>query len=88
MFNCPNCGAPVTSHKCEYCGTVIFDFAEISMDEPSWVAVDFGDGAKRLLRVIMRDVSMRCALDAVPTITAEFILVPDDKGVHAMARIE
>lgn len=20
--NCPNCGAPITSHKCEYCGTV------------------------------------------------------------------
>lgn len=58
------------------------------MDEPSWVAVDFGDGAKRLLRVIMRDVSMRCAPDEVPTITAEFILVPDDEGVHAMARIE
>lgn len=58
------------------------------MDEPSWVAVDFGDGTKRLLRVIMRDVSMRYAPDEVPTITAEFLLVPDDKGVHAMARIE
>jgi len=22
MTNCPNCGAPVTSYKCEYCGTV------------------------------------------------------------------
>lgn len=20
--NCPNCGAPITSYKCEYCGTV------------------------------------------------------------------
>lgn len=58
------------------------------MDEPSWVAVDFGDGAKQLLRVIMRDVSMRYAPDAVPTLTAEFILVPDDKGVHTMAKIE
>lgn len=22
MTNCPNCGAPVTSYKCDYCGTV------------------------------------------------------------------
>lgn len=22
MSNCPNCGAPITSYVCEYCGTV------------------------------------------------------------------
>lgn len=22
MTNCPNCGAPIISNKCEYCGTV------------------------------------------------------------------
>ena len=22
MTNCPNCGAPITSHQCEYCGTI------------------------------------------------------------------
>ncbi len=22
MINCPNCGAPIVSDKCEYCGTV------------------------------------------------------------------
>lgn len=22
MSNCPNCGAPIVSSKCEYCGTV------------------------------------------------------------------
>jgi methionyl-tRNA synthetase len=21
--NCPNCGAPVKSHTCEYCGTIL-----------------------------------------------------------------
>lgn len=24
MTNCPNCGAPITSHQCEYCGTVFY----------------------------------------------------------------
>lgn len=22
MYSCPNCGAPITGPKCEYCGTV------------------------------------------------------------------
>lgn len=22
MFNCPNCGAPITSNQCAYCGTL------------------------------------------------------------------
>lgn len=22
MTNCPNCGAPITGAKCEYCGTI------------------------------------------------------------------
>ena len=25
MTNCPNCGAPVTSDRCEYCNTVIYN---------------------------------------------------------------
>lgn len=25
MKNCPNCGAPITSNKCEYCNTVIYN---------------------------------------------------------------
>ena len=31
MTNCPNCGAPITGDKCEYCGTVFRmpDFQEI-----------------------------------------------------------
>lgn len=39
MTNCPNCGAPITKNKCEYCGT-IFRFIEtekykISARKPS-----------------------------------------------------
>ena len=25
MTNCPNCTAPITGPKCEYCGTVLID---------------------------------------------------------------
>lgn len=27
--NCPNCGAPISSIECPYCGTVFYDFATI-----------------------------------------------------------
>lgn len=26
MYNCPNCGAPITGDKCEYCGTVFHHY--------------------------------------------------------------
>ena len=32
--NCPNCGAVVTSNKCEYCGTIFYDIGDIAtLDE-------------------------------------------------------
>lgn len=37
MTNCPNCGAPLTGHKCEYCGAIIFDFASIEVGKPVWI---------------------------------------------------
>lgn len=32
QLNCPNCGQPITSEKCEYCGTVFLDFANVKFD--------------------------------------------------------
>jgi hypothetical protein len=58
VYNCPNCGAPIDGHKCKYCGTVIFDFAQIKMGEPCWVALDAGDGIKRLAHVIMKSIEV------------------------------
>lgn len=23
IYNCPNCGAPITGRQCEYCGTIV-----------------------------------------------------------------
>lgn len=58
ITNCPNCGAPVVSNKCDYCGTYIFDFSQIKMGEPCWVSVELGDGHKRLLHVILNNASV------------------------------
>ena len=31
------CGAPVDGYKCEYCGCVIYDFALIDTDQPTYL---------------------------------------------------
>lgn len=36
-YKCPVCGAPVEGEKCEYCGCVIYDFALISTDQPTYL---------------------------------------------------
>lgn len=42
MNICPNCGAPVTAEKCEYCGAVFLDFAAIQVGAPSYVKFKIG----------------------------------------------
>lgn len=41
-LNCPNCAAPITGIKCEYCGTQFLDFALIDMDRPFYIRVKQG----------------------------------------------
>lgn len=36
-YKCPVCGAPVEGEKCEYCRCVIYDFALISTDQPTYL---------------------------------------------------
>ena len=42
-YKCPVCGAPVEGEKCEYCGCVIYDFANISADEPTYIRMRIND---------------------------------------------
>lgn len=32
VTNCPNCGAPITKSKCEYCGTTFVDAIKLEDD--------------------------------------------------------
>lgn len=36
-LNCPNCGAPITGEKCEYCGTVFYDWAVIDSEKDFYI---------------------------------------------------
>ena len=45
MIHCPCCGAPVTGNTCEYCGCVIYDFADINLDgKPSYIRINTPQG--------------------------------------------
>lgn len=54
--NCPNCGAPIESEKCPYCGTVFIDFACVDADEPFYMKIK-SQGKIFLVKVIMTDAS-------------------------------
>ncbi len=42
-LNCPNCAAPITGIRCEYCGTQFLDFATIDLDYPFYIRVKQGN---------------------------------------------
>lgn len=44
-YKCPVCGAPVEGEKCEYCGCVIYDFALISTDQPTYLRMRLRNSA-------------------------------------------
>lgn len=38
--NCPNCGAPISSSKCEYCGTVFSNHDTTNSSSEQWIRVE------------------------------------------------
>lgn len=42
-YKCPVCGAPLEGEKCQYCGCVVYDFANIDLDHPSYIRIRWGD---------------------------------------------
>lgn len=61
LLNCPNCGAPITAEKCDFCGTVFLDFAAIQVGAPSYVKFKIGDDyiCARLV-VTNLDIEQKC----------------------------
>ena len=70
-YNCPNCGAGITGERCEFCGTVIYDFAAIQFGKPSYVKFMHND-AIYMFRMIVDELSMRQEVQTVD--------VPDSYG--------
>ena len=63
-YNCPNCGAGITGESCEFCGTVIYDFAAIQLGKPSYVKF-MKDDQIYIFRMYVDNLSIRHEVDAV-----------------------
>lgn len=95
-LNCPNCGAPITGERCEYCGAVFYDWATISDEAPAYIKMSI-NGTLVLFRariikieVVPDDNVQSFYADNCPyyiakpseyDINVTFRAVPDDNGI-------
>lgn len=78
-LNCPNCGAPITGIQCEYCGTMFYDFAEISDNKPKYLRVNF-NGQVMWCQAIMQSAEMKFSNGTLPEMAISFVLHQDANG--------
>ena len=70
--NCPNCGAPIEGVKCPYCKTLLLDFADIEMYQPSFVRIKVG-GNIVMLKVVPKALDI--SFDEQPLFYADNVPV-------------
>lgn len=51
-FNCPNCGAPISGDRCEYCGTQFIDCTTIRPDKAFYLKYS-QDGKKTIVAKVV-----------------------------------
>ena len=56
--NCPNCGAPIETEKCPYCGTMFLDFAAMDADQPFYMKIK-QDGQIYILKAKMTSMELK-----------------------------
>ena len=78
-LNCPNCGAPITGIQCEYCGTMFYDFAEISDNAPKYLRLDF-NGKKIWGKARMQSTEFIHSYDSLVIVNVQFAMLPDANG--------
>lgn len=72
--NCPNCGAPISGIKCEFCGTQFFDLADLELNKPGFLRVRFNDSMLLFDAIpVEMEIESGCDWDYMPEITIKFI---------------
>ena len=66
VLNCPNCGAPVTSEKCPYCGTLFYDFSAIEVGKPCFLKIKWGNNIM-LVKAATKNVEINLSSDTTDT---------------------
>lgn len=97
MLNCPNCGAPITAEKCQYCGAVFYDFSSIDTDTVNYIKIKH-NGRVFICRALLLQqavtVNPRYAdyfmddrpyfavqLEPSMEMTLHFQIIPDDQNI-------
>lgn len=59
ITNCPNCGAPIDSDKCPYCGTRLINIADLEIGEKIWLIFKDRDrGVLSGVRIMVNHISV------------------------------
>ena len=77
--NCPNCGAPINSVECPYCGTVLYDFATLDAERPTYIKIKYM-GHTIMFRAYVRELQVDLQPDALPDVTIGLTGVPGKDG--------
>ncbi len=75
--NCPNCGYPIQGYKCEYCGTMFFDFTNMEMGKASYFRIKDERCLNGILelKAIPSLASLSMAVDERPTFELELDVI-------------
>lgn len=67
--NCPNCGGPIESEKCKYCGTMFYDFSAIEIDKPCYLKIKHGNMIMTV-KAVAKNVECNMSTDTVDAVDA------------------
>lgn len=84
-ISCPNCGGEVNGSKCQYCGSIFWDIADIELNKPAWIRLRY-NGKTIVVKAIPTDISFElntpsnitCYADNAPL----YIGVDPDRTLH------
>ena len=57
LLNCPNCGAPITGDRCEYCGTQFID-CTVKKDKPFYLKVSVDGNRTIIVKVLLESLTV------------------------------
>ena len=58
LLNCPNCGAPISGDRCEYCGTQFIDCTTIRRDKPFYLKFSPDDEHTVICKVFLENLTV------------------------------
>ena len=71
MLNCPNCGAPISGDRCDYCGTQFIDCTTIQPDKRFYLKFS-PDGKKTIIcRVFLENLTSQMEHDSFESVSID-----------------